>query len=68
MDEEKDKELRSTLNALKLQHRQLDEEIRKLIASAEKDQLKISRMKKQKLALKDEIMQLEDRLMPDIIA
>ena len=68
MDEKKDNELRNTLNALKLQHRQIDEEIHRLIASAEADQLKISRMKKQKLTLKDEILQLEDRLMPDIIA
>jgi hypothetical protein len=32
------------------------------------DQLKISRLKKRKLQLKDEIARIEDRLLPDIIA
>lgn len=68
MDEIKEKELRSALTELKLQHRSIDEEIRKLLESPEADQLKISRMKKQKLTLRDEIRQLENRLMPDIIA
>ncbi len=68
MDREDDQELRQSLAALKLEHRRLDEEIRQLQEAVESDQLKVSRMKKQKLALKDEIRQLEDRLMPDIIA
>ena len=32
------------------------------------DQLQIARLKKQKLALRDQITRLEDRLTPDIIA
>jgi len=68
MENEQDNEMRRSLTTLKLEHRRLDEEIRGLLASVELDQLKISRMKKQKLTLKDEIRQLEDRLMPDIIA
>jgi hypothetical protein len=32
------------------------------------DQLQIARLKKRKLLLKDEIAQLEDQLIPDIIA
>ena len=32
------------------------------------DQLEIQRLKKRKLALKDEILQIENRLLPDIIA
>jgi len=68
MDEQDENELQSSLTTLKLEHRQIDEEIRQLLEAAEADQLKISRMKKKKLTLKDEIRQLEDRLMPDIIA
>ncbi len=68
MDNDQDTELSRSLTALKLEHRRLDEEIRLLLESVELDQLKVSRMKKQKRTLKDEIRQLEDRLMPDIIA
>ncbi len=68
MDEQDDNELQSSLTTLKLEHRQIDEEIRQLLEAVESDQLRISRMKKKKLTLKDEIRQLEDRLMPDIIA
>ena len=68
MDRQDDKQLRQSLTTLKLEHRRLDEEIRQLLESMESDQLKVSRMKKQKLTLKDEIRQLEDQLMPDIIA
>ena len=32
------------------------------------DQLQVARLKKRKLRLKDEIQQLEDMLIPDIIA
>lgn len=63
-----DQEIRQSLNTMKLEHRRIDEEIAELLEAVESDQLKISRMKKQKLTLKDEIRQLEDRLMPDIIA
>jgi len=63
-----DQEIRQSLNTMKLEHRRIDEEITQLLEAVESDQLKISRMKKQKLTLKDEIRQLEDRLMPDIIA
>ncbi len=68
MDEQDDNELQSSLTTLKLEHRQIDEEIRQLLEAVESDQLRISRMKKKKLTLKDEIRPLEDRLMPDIIA
>ncbi len=68
MHNDQDAELSSSLTTLKLEHRRLDEEIRKLLETVELDQLKVSRMKKQKLTLKDEIRQIEDRLMPDIIA
>jgi hypothetical protein len=34
----------------------------------ERDQLRLTRMKKRKLGLKDKIARLEDQLLPDIIA
>jgi hypothetical protein len=63
-----DKALRQRLAQLKLEHRDLDEAIAALEAGQERDQLRLTRLKKRKLALKDEIARLEDRLLPDIIA
>ncbi len=56
------------LNELRRQHRALDEDIRALSESPAGDQLRLRRLKKQKLQLKDEIARVEDRLYPDIIA
>ena len=50
------------------QHRELDAAIEALSKSDLSDPLKIQRMKKQKLQLKDEIAELEDSLFPDITA
>ena len=66
MDE--DEVLLARLNELKRQHRALDEEIRGLGESPLVDQLRLNRLKKQKLRLKDEIARVEDTLYPDIIA
>jgi hypothetical protein len=63
-----DRILRHRLAQLKQEHRDLDEAIITLEASQERDQLRLTRMKKRKLALKDEIARLEDQLLPDIIA
>ena len=56
------------LQLLKAEHRRLDEEIELLRSSGNCDQLELARMKKKKLALKDEIQVLNDRIIPDIIA
>ena len=48
--------------------RDLDEAIMALEITGRPDQLTLRRLKKQKLALKDQIVKLEDRLIPDIIA
>ena len=56
------------LGAAREEHRDLDAAIAALAASAMLDQLQMARLKKRKLRLKDEIAQLEDRLIPDIIA
>lgn len=56
------------LEQLRVEHRDLDDAIRALMAQALIDQLQIARLKKKKLVLKDRIMRLEDQLIPDIIA
>lgn len=61
-------ELRERLAVLRTEHRTLDSAISELETAGAPDQLKITRLKKKKLALKDEIASLEDRLFPDIIA
>ncbi len=63
-----DDDPREVLVLLKAEHRRLDEEIELLRSSGSCDQLELARMKKRKLALKDEIQQLADRIIPDIIA
>lgn len=59
--------LRIKLEALRSEHRDLDEAIGALV-ERDGDTLTVRRLKKQKLALKDRISALEDRLTPDIIA
>lgn len=56
-----------TLTALRAEHRALDREVAALTEQGG-DQLKLMRLKRQKLALKDRIARLEDQLHPDIIA
>lgn len=56
------------LAQLRQEHRDLDEAIQALIASRPFDQLQLTRLKKRKLMLRDQIIVLEDRLTPDIIA
>jgi hypothetical protein len=60
--------LRVKLEVLRREHRDLDEAIDALHDRGSADMLTIRRLKKQKLALKDQIARLEDRLLPDIIA
>ena len=60
--------LRAELEELKREHRDLDDAIAALQETHRADQLRMRRLKKQKLALKDKIAQLEDQLTPDIIA
>ena len=53
---------------LRMEHRDLDAAIDAMIAMTAPDQLQLARLKKRKLRLRDEIQQLEDQLIPDIIA
>ena len=63
-----DDEPRPDLEALKVEHRTLDEQIKYLSADPGADQLEIARLKKRKLALKDQIQQIINSNIPDIIA
>lgn len=60
--------IRSQLEALRVEHRDLDAAIAALMVLATADQMQIARLKKRKLKLRDEIQALEDQLIPDIIA
>ncbi|WP_149141439.1 YdcH family protein [Gemmobacter caeruleus] len=60
--------LRIRLEVLRREHRDLDEAISALEETGRPDQLTLRRLKKQKLALKDQIVKIEDQLIPDIIA
>ncbi|RKQ69623.1 hypothetical protein DES40_2426 [Litorimonas taeanensis] len=61
-------ELEALLEKLRLEHRRVDLEIDALIETGVSDVLKIRRMKKIKLSMKDQIVYLENQLTPDIIA
>ena len=56
------------LAVLRREHRDLDEAIHALEVSGRPDVLTLRRLKKQKLALKDQIVRIEDKLIPNIIA
>ena len=56
------------LVSLKARHRALHEEIAMLEATTPVDSIRIQKLKKQKLALKDVITRLESDRLPDIIA
>jgi hypothetical protein len=66
--DEQEREIRRELGELRQEHRDLDAAILAMTESATPDTIQIQRMKKRKLALKDRISGLEDRLLPDIIA
>jgi hypothetical protein len=59
---------RARLAELAQEHRDLDTAIAALIATGAHDQIQLSRLKKRKLQLKDQIARIEDDLLPDIIA
>lgn len=60
--------IRQKLAAVQSEHRDLDDVIERLSDHPPVDQLRIQRLKKRKLLLKDQIAQLESLLLPDIIA
>ena len=56
------------LQQLESEHRDLDDVIKRLSEDKPFDQLKLQRLKKRKLALRDEITKLRSQILPDIIA
>lgn len=60
--------LRAELAELRQEHQDLDDAIEALAIRPLVDQLQIARLKRKKLALRDAIQKIEDRLTPDIIA
>ena len=64
-----EEEVRRELLQLRQEHRDLDAAIEAMVETgAGADTIRIQRLKKRKLMLKDRIAVLEDRLLPDIIA
>lgn len=53
---------------LKVEHRDLDFAIERLGTDARPDDLKVRRLKKRKLQLKDMIARIESKLIPDLDA
>jgi hypothetical protein len=60
--------IRAEIVTLREEHQDLDDAVRALESLPRPDQLRIARLKKKKLVLRDQIATLEDRLTPDIIA
>ena len=56
------------LEELRIEHRDLDEVIHHLIDSRHHDSMRIQRLKKRKLKLKDMMARLESQLIPDLDA
>ena len=60
--------LKDKLNELINQHSELDDAIERVNEKIPFDQVKLQRLKKRKLVLKDEIKKLNSQILPDIIA
>ena len=56
------------LNELINQHSELNDAIERINEKIPFDQVKLQRLKKRKLVLKDEIKKLNSQILPDIIA
>ena len=68
LTEEEKAEIRLRLQALEVEHHDLDDVIDRLVVDRTQDQLQLQRLKKRKLLLRDQIQRLRARLIPDIIA
>lgn len=66
--EEEKAQIRQRLQALEVEHHDLDDVIDRLVVDRSLDQIQLQRLKKRKLLLKDQIQRLRARLIPDIIA
>jgi hypothetical protein len=68
LTEEEKAQIRQRLQALEVEHHDLDDVIGRLTGDPVQDRLQLQRLKKRKLLLKDQIQRLRTRLIPDIIA
>lgn len=68
MDDPVFEDIRRQISELRSEHRDLDDVIARVLEHPPVDMLQVQRLKKRKLALKDQIARLESRLLPDIIA
>ena len=68
MTDEEEQALRARLAQLRQEHGDLDAAISAMTGSSNCDQLQLTRLKKRKLQLKDQIARIEDSLLPDITA
>ena len=66
--EDNHSKIKDKLNDLINQHAELDDVIEKINEVIPFDQIKLQRLKKRKLILKDEIKKLKSKILPDIIA
>ena len=60
--------IKKEINELLDQHSELDDAIERINDKIPFDQIKLQRLKKRKLVLKDEINKLKSKILPDIIA
>jgi len=60
--------LQQRLSELQMEHRDLDDAIARLSDNPLPDQLRMQRLKKRKLLLKDQLTYLERQLDPDVLA
>ena len=61
-------EIKRWIEALDLEHRDLDEVIAHLVQTGHQDSMRIQRLKKRKLKLKDMLTKLNSELIPDLDA
>ncbi len=67
MADQEQAELRLKAAKLRMEHADYDVAIEAMLAQG-CEPLRIQRMKKKKLAIKDELSKIEDQIIPDIIA
>lgn len=61
-------ELQDWLDELRIRHNDLDVVIQHLIDTNHHDSMRIQRLKKQKLSLKEQITKIQSQLIPDLDA